>query len=189
MHSNFASPKQHFVYNVLLLTFSLFNCTCCHRRDQPQLPPQPKPIVPINIEDIPASIDETMKFFAPDVLQPARVKIAELHEAPAAVQQHFSEYIQWLTIVSEAIRTDGNVGDDIIQRSRAAYDEFSSFSGIHYQCDVNAGCHDLIGAAIEVDSTKPENLANPLITNLHGQSETIRNAAAKYLLEHFTVLP
>jgi hypothetical protein len=148
--------------------------------------PPAKPVIPIAPADAPSVVDSTMNFVFLDLIQPARTKIADLHQTPNAVQQEFPNFSAWLMDVSACIRMDTG-GQRSIQHGTLGMQELIGFSGIHYQCDTQAGCHDLLGAAAAAESAKLNNAAKALIDHFHGQSEEARKAAADYFEGHFSL--
>lgn len=150
--------------------------------------PPAKPVIPIAPADAPSVVDSTMNFVLLDLIQPARTKIADLHQTPNAVQQAFPNFSAWLMDVSASIRMNTG-GQRSIQHGTLGMQELIEFSGIHYQCDTQAGCHDLLGAAAEVESANLNNAAKALMDNFRGQSQKTRNAAAVYFEGTFSLAP
>jgi hypothetical protein len=123
------------------------------------------------------------------MLEPARSRISTLAQDSDTVNKQFQAYLNWLSLVTTMLRTDAALPAGIQGVSNDAYTEFSTFSGIHYQCDLSAGCHDVLGAAAEVDATKPENLARSLADTFHDQPEPIRTQAAAYISRFYAIVP
>jgi hypothetical protein len=177
---------------ILASVLVTINSTGCDHSgsSKPKPPDPPKPVQPafvISPADAPMAVDEMMKFVLSDLIEPARAKIAENGDTPDRVRQRFPQFLQWLTAVGNIIRADASV-----QGSRASglrgMQEIINFSGIHYQCDLQKECHDLLGAAAESESANLNNAAKGLVEAMHGQSIDTRNGAADYFLKNFSLL-
>jgi len=143
--------------------------------------------VTITPDQIPAFLDYAMHFFVLDLYQPARDKLAQNGNDGQA----FPNFKAWLSVVAHAIHDNS---DQISQPSYnstadAAFNEIVAFSGLHTQCLNVSGCDDTDLQHAEYEGIHLKDLGLFLVRTFCNQSGTTRDAAADYLISHYSLPP
>lgn len=160
-------------------------CGCAGDGASQKSPTQPPPLVVIQPAQVPADVDSLMHFIKLDMLDYAQAKAMSM--PPAAVSIAFPQYTSWIGTVEAAVQSDVGFPTNFAMISTGAVQEFSNFSGIHYQCVGTPSCKDTSLQQAEVEGINLQAVGQGIAMHYQGQSAATKMAAAQYLTQHYSI--